>query len=57
MSPEQAVAADTVQDAVTASSVLSHIRNNRIEYLGLCILLHLLGVGDFILNKTEGVCF
>ena len=47
----------TVQNVGTAASVISHIKHNRIEYLALTILLHLLGVSDYILNKTSGVCF
>lgn len=46
----------TVQNVGTAASVLMHIKNNRIEYLACTILLHLLGVGDYVLNKTNGVC-
>lgn len=48
---------ETVKNAVTAASVLSHVKNNRIELaLGL-ILLHLLGVSDRILAQVSGVCF
>lgn len=57
MSPESATAdVVTVQNAITVSSVVSHIKNNRIEYIGLVILSHLLGVSDYILNNASGVC-
>ncbi len=48
---------EVVKDVVSAASVLSHIRNNRIEYLGLCILLHLLGATNYVFDKAHGVCF
>ena len=54
---EAAVAAETVKSAVTAASILSHIKNNRIEYLAICILAHLLGVSDRLLAQVSGVCF
>jgi hypothetical protein len=36
MKIEQA-AVETVKNTVTASSILSHLKNNRIEYLGMVI--------------------
>jgi len=60
MGPEQtqaAVAVETVQKAVTTASVISHIRNNRVEYLLGLGLLHLLGVSDRLLAQMNGVCF
>lgn len=47
----------TVKNAVTATSILSHVKNNRLEYIGLVILGHLLGVSDRILGQLNGVCF
>jgi hypothetical protein len=59
MVPEQtpAAVAETVQKAVTTASVISHVRNNRIEYLLGLGLLHLLGVSDRLLAQMNGVCF
>lgn len=54
--PESATAA-TVKDAVTAASLLNHLKNNRLEYIGVMILAHLLGVSDRILTQVSGVCF
>jgi hypothetical protein len=54
--PETA-AAVTVKDAVTAASFLNHLKNNRLEYIGVMILAHLLGVSDRILTQVSGVCF
>ena len=48
---------DTVKDAVTARSLLNHLRENRIEYLLVVALAHLLGVSDRILAQTSGICF
>jgi hypothetical protein len=60
MIPEEktvAAAAGTVQKAVTTASVLTHLKNNRIEYLLAIGLLHLLGVSDRLLAQLNGVCF
>lgn len=57
MTPEVAAAADTVKDAVTARSLLIHLRENRIEYLLVILAAHLLGVSDRILTQVSGVCF
>ena len=60
MGPEQtqtAAAVETVQKAVTTASIVSHLKNNRIEYLLAIGLLHLLGVSDRLLAQLNGVCF
>ncbi len=49
--------AEVVKDAVTTASVLNHLKNNRIEYLLVIGLAHLLGVSDRILAQVSGVCF
>ena len=46
----------SVKGAVTATSVVSHIKNNRIEYLALTILLHLLGATNYAFDKVSGTC-
>lgn len=56
ITPEAACAADTVKDAVTARSLLNHLRENRIEYLLVILVAHLLGVSDRILASTSGIC-
>ncbi len=53
----EAATAETVQKAVTTASILSHIKANRIEYIGLVILAHLLGFSDRLLAQVNGVCF
>lgn len=58
MGPEQAPeAADAVKRAVTSASIVQHLKNNRVEYIGLVILCHLLGVSDRLLAQISGVCF
>jgi len=57
ITPETAAAVDTVKDAVTARSLLIHLRENRIEYLLVVLAAHLLGVSDRILTQVSGVCF
>lgn len=51
------VAAETVKDAVTARSIIHHLKENRIEYLLVIALAHLLGVSDRILAQASGICF
>ncbi len=46
----------TVKDAVTTVSLLSHVKANRIEYLLLIGLLHLLGISDRIFAQASGLC-
>ena len=47
----------TAIKALSVASALSHIKNNRIEYLiGTC-LLHLLGATEIAYSHVQGVCF
>lgn len=54
---KEAAAVETVKEAVTAASLLNHLKNNRIEYLLAVGILHLLGVSDRLLAQLSGVCF
>lgn len=45
-----------VKDTVTTASILSHVKNNRIEYLLLVGLLHLLGISDRVFTHAAGMC-
>ncbi len=49
--------ATAVKTAITAASVMNHVKNNRLEYIGLIILGHLLGLSDRLLAQLNGVCF
>lgn len=47
------------ETAVTTSKivvVLDHIKNNRIEYLLLVALSHLMGATAYLADKATGVC-
>ncbi len=60
ISPEEktvATTAGTVTKAVSTASIMSHIKANRIEYIGLIIICHLLGFSDRLLAQVNGVCF
>ena len=57
MEPASVETVATVKEAVTAASLLNHLKNNRIEYLLGMGLLHLLGVSDRLLAQLNGVCF
>ena len=50
------ITTETVKGVVTASSVLNHLRHNRIEYIAITILLHLLGATNYAFDKASGVC-
>lgn len=56
MNNETQIAANTVKDAVTTASILTHVKNNRIEYLLVIGLLHLLGISDRVLTHASGMC-
>jgi len=53
----ESVAPETVKSAVTTASIISHVKNNRVEYLLAIGLLHLLGVSDRLLAQISGMCF
>jgi hypothetical protein len=48
---------ETVQGAAIGARILSYMKDNRVEMIGLLILAHLLGVSDRILAQVSGVCF
>lgn len=37
-------------------SILDHVKNNRIEYLLLLGVLHLVGITTKVYSQVEGVC-
>ena len=57
MAPVEETVTETVKDAVTTASLLNHVKQNRLEYLLVIGLLHLLGVSDRIYGTLYGVCF
>lgn len=46
----------TVKDAVTTASIITHVKNNRVEYLLLVGLMHLLGISDRVFAQAAGIC-
>ncbi len=48
---------ETVQGAATGARILTYMKENRVEMIGLIILAHLLGVSDRILAQVSGMCF
>ena len=49
--------AATVKDSATVARILSYMKDNRTEMIGLIILAHLLGLSDRVLGQLQGVCF
>jgi hypothetical protein len=49
-------AADTVVAASKAVIVMDHIKNNRVEYLVLAVLAHILGWTQTGMEYASGVC-
>jgi transcriptional regulator GlxA family with amidase domain len=49
--------ATTVKDSATVARILSYMKDNRTEMIGLIILAHLLGLSDRVLGQLNGVCF
>lgn len=54
---EGAAAAETVKTAVTARSLLTAIKENRIEVLLVITIAHLLGISDRVIAQASGICF
>jgi hypothetical protein len=52
MSPQ----ADTVQKVAALASAFNHLRQNRIEYMLLTVLLYATGAGTALLTQAQGVC-
>ena len=39
------------------ASIISHVKNNRTEYLILSLAIYVTGIADKIFAQTSGVCF
>lgn len=53
------VPAPIVEDAakvVKMASAIDHVKNNRIEYLVLLVLSHMLGLTSIFFDKAQGMC-
>jgi len=42
--------------AVKVATAIDHIKNNRIEYLVLLVLSHMLGLTAVFFDKAQGMC-
>jgi hypothetical protein len=54
---EGAAVAETVKTAVTARSIFTALKENRIEVLLVITIAHLLGISDRVLAQASGICF
>jgi len=52
----EAPAAEAVVTTAKGVILMDHIKNNRVEYIGLAIILHLMGWLDQGLTLASGVC-
>lgn len=50
-------AAETVQRVAFLATSLNHLRQNRLEYLLVGILLYVTGLGGTLLTQAQGVCY
>jgi len=48
---------DAVQGVATSARILTYVKENRVEMIGLLILAHLLGLSDRLWAHASGVCF
>lgn len=53
---EDNVSPDTVQKVASLATFLNHIRNNRIEYAMLTLILYVTGLGSSLWAQTAGMC-
>ncbi len=56
MTPTTETAASAALTTAKIVVVLDHLKNNRIEYLILVALGHLLGATAYVSEKAAGVC-
>lgn len=47
---------ETVQKVASYAAFLNHLRNNRIEYAMLTLILYVTGIGSDIWTQTAGMC-
>jgi len=48
---------EVITSGVKVASAITHLKNNRIEYLLLLGLLHILDFTSIVLDKAQGVCY
>ena len=47
---------ETVQKVASLATFLNHIRQNRIEYAMLTLILYVTGIGSDLWAQTAGMC-
>jgi len=47
---------ETAAKVVKMATAMDHIKNNRIEYLVLLVLSHMLGLTSVFFDKAQGMC-
>jgi len=52
-----AIETETIVAGAKTATAINHLRENRIEYLVLLVLSHMLGFTSVILDKAQGVCY
>lgn len=50
------IESETVVAGAKAASAINHLKENRIEYLVLLVLSHMLGFTAVVIDKAAGVC-
>jgi len=48
---------EVITSGVKVASAITHVKNNRIEYLVLLVLSHMLGFTGVVIDKAAGVCY
>jgi len=48
---------EAITSGVKVASAITHVKNNRIEYLVLLVLSHMLGFTGVVIDKAAGVCY
>ena len=54
--PDTATPIVEAAKVVKVASAIDHVKNNRIEYLVLLVLSHMLGLTSVFIDKAAGVC-
>ncbi len=47
---------ETAMNVSKVAIALDHLRNNRIEYLILLLIGHMVGVTSQVVDKAQGIC-
>ena len=56
MQVNESVATEAVKTGLTMASCMNHIRNNRIEYLVVSLLMYSVGALDKGMEYAAGIC-